>query len=242
MKNKSFYITAVCLVTFFVLNGEAGLLDIIVLDIAQGLLVPFEANHWIITVYSLSFAAVIIAAARLGVIYGYYKVTFVGILLYTVGGIICAVSSSFIEIIVGRFLQGIGAGLCIPNITGIIFAKFGEKKGLASGIIECAISVALLIGPLYGTAVAQEFSWKYIFIIDSIITILLIFAFWKFSRAYNNPDRTQKISITAIILLFISIGTILFAFKFTFGYFQKNNFIHRHNGDTRYRGYPFLSH
>jgi MFS family permease len=212
MKNKAFFITAFTLITLFILNGETGVINLAVVNIARGLSIPIGNSPWIITAYFLSFASCIIAAGRLGAMYGYYRITLIGIALFFIGQIICGASVSFFMLIIGRIFQGIGASFCVPNATGIIFSNFEKEKGLASGIIECTIGLAILIGPFYGAEVIQLFSWRIIFFIDAVIMFIMIFVFWYLTKKYNKQqDADKKIDFLGIIFLFISMSSFLYA-------------------------------
>lgn len=131
----------------------------------------YASIQWIAAGYTLSFAVVLITAARLGDLYGRRRLFIVGVIGFTLSSAACALAQSPGQLIGFRLVQGVFAALLIPQGFGLIraafppaqlgkaFALFGPVMGL-SAVVGPIVGGALVDGDLFGTG------WRMIFLIN----------------------------------------------------------------------------
>ncbi|MHB8613915.1 MAG: DHA2 family efflux MFS transporter permease subunit [Candidatus Dormibacteraceae bacterium] len=136
--------------------------------------------EWTINSFTLAFAAGIITAAALGDRFGRRRVFTVGLTVFTVASVACAVAPTASALIVARTLQGIGAAMVMPLSLTILTSAFpAERRGAVIGIWGGIGGLAVASGPLVGGAVTQGLDWHWIFWINvpiGLIAVLLAHA------------------------------------------------------------------
>ncbi|RHW51281.1 MFS transporter [Bombilactobacillus bombi] len=129
-------------------------------------------------------------------------------LLFILGAIIDALAPTFILLLIGRMIQGVGTGLALPLMFNIILEQVpAEKIGLMMGIGSLITAIAPAIGPTYGGLVVNSLGWRYIFILLLPILIVSLFLGWfsitQVSAIHKTP--IDWLSIVSIILLFTGL-------------------------------------
>lgn len=129
---------------------------------------------WIFGIYILFFMIGTPLMAKLSDIYGRRTIYVLDVFLFAVGSAITFTSTSFEQILIGRAIQGFGAGGIFPVASAFIGDTFPpEKRGSALGIIGSVWGLSGILGPLLG-ALLLNFGWQWLFIINIPIAILVI--------------------------------------------------------------------
>jgi EmrB/QacA subfamily drug resistance transporter len=128
---------------------------------------------WIANVYMLALAACLLAAGRLGDIFGRKRVALVGLGLFASASIVCAASTSTGMLIVGRSIQGLGAALVTATSLSIVSDAFDDGgRATAIGIWSATGAVGSAIGPLVAGVVADVWSWRGFFLLSLPLTLV----------------------------------------------------------------------
>lgn len=123
--------------------------------------------QWVVNVYTLPLAALILLGGSLGDHQGRRRWLVIGTGLFGAGSLMCALSTSLILLLVGRALQGIGAGLLLPNSLALLNGAYeGEARGRAIGIWAAAGAIAAAIAPMIGGWLVTHAGWESIFYIN----------------------------------------------------------------------------
>ncbi|WBB63045.1 MFS transporter [Streptomyces sp. WMMC500] len=119
---------------------------------------------WAVNAYTLAFASLILTGTTLADRFGRLRVFSIGLTVFTVGSILCAVSPSLGFLIGARVVQGVGGGVVLPLTLALITSVTPpEERGKAIGIWGGVIGIAVASGPVVGGAIIQGFSWHWIF-------------------------------------------------------------------------------
>src|SRR5438270_1992495 len=104
---------------------------------------------WIIDAYTLTFASFMLTGGALGDLYGRKRFFMAGLIVFTVGSLLCGLSGSTAQLIAFRATQGLGAALLLPGSLSIITATFrGRERGAAIGIWAAFSGLAIALGPI----------------------------------------------------------------------------------------------
>jgi EmrB/QacA subfamily drug resistance transporter len=123
--------------------------------------------QWVVNIYTLPLAALILLGGSLGDHHGRRLWLVIGTALFGVGSLVCALSGSIEPLLVGRTVQGIGAGLLLPNSLALLNGAYeGEARGRAIGIWAAAGAIAAAIAPLIGGWLVDHAGWESIFYIN----------------------------------------------------------------------------
>ena len=123
--------------------------------------------QWVVNVYTLPLAALILLGGALGDHHGRRRWLVIGTSLFGVGSLLCALSGAIEPLLAGRALQGVGAGLLLPNSLALLNGAYeGEARGRAIGIWAAAGAIAAAIAPLLGGWLVDHVGWESIFYIN----------------------------------------------------------------------------
>ncbi|MDE3091594.1 MAG: MFS transporter, partial [Chloroflexota bacterium] len=134
-----------------------------------------RAGAWIFTTYVLFNLIGVPLMAKLSDVFGRRSIYIVDVALFATGSLIVALSPALPVMLVGRAVQGLGAGGVFPVASAVIGDTFPpEKRGSALGLIGAVFGVAFLIGPILAGAVLYFLSWHWLFVINLPIAIIVI--------------------------------------------------------------------
>lgn len=129
---------------------------------------------WIFNIYVLFQLMGTPLMAKLSDRYGRRAIYVLNLALFGLGSLILATAPSFAVLLVGRAIQGLGAGGIFPVASAVIGDTFPpEKRGQTLGLLGAVFGIAFLVGPILG-GVLLRFSWHWLFLINLPIVLLLI--------------------------------------------------------------------
>ncbi|NGQ94788.1 DHA2 family efflux MFS transporter permease subunit [Brevibacillus sp. SYP-B805] len=165
-----------------VIGTFMAILDTSILNVAlPKLMVLFSVDtkqiEWVLTAYMLVSGAIIPITTYLGERFGYTRLYVISVASFTVGSLLCGLAWDNPSLIVFRVIQGIGGGLIMPVGQALMFRFIPrEKMGVAMGLFGLSIAAAPSIGPTLGGLIVEEYSWRWLFMINvpvGIIGVLL---------------------------------------------------------------------
>ncbi|MFL6672871.1 MAG: MFS transporter [Massilia sp.] len=126
-----------------------------------------EGLSWIVNGYLLPLSALLLTGGAAGDRFGRRRLLMLGIGLFALASLLCAVAPNLGWLVVGRVLQGTGAALLMPNSLAILGSSFeGEARGRAIGIWAAVGAAAGALGPLIGGWLIDVVGWRAIFLIN----------------------------------------------------------------------------
>lgn len=133
--------------------------------------------------------------------------------IFTFGTLVSAVAPSFSLLLIGRILQGMGAGIMMPLLQTIMFLIFPiEARGRAMGIFGVVIAFAPAIGPSLSGYLVDQFPWRSVFYV--VLPIGLIITISSYFVLKNVTEQTDpKLDIPSILLSTLGFGGLLYAFS-----------------------------
>ncbi|MDP4094650.1 MAG: MFS transporter [Bacillota bacterium] len=187
--------------------------------IQNNLNVDDKTGIWMITIYTLAYAASIPVMGKLADRFGRKMIYIMSIFLFGVGSLLCGLSQnlgSFGFLLAARTIQAIGGGGIMPVATaefGTIFPK--EKQGMALGLVGGVFGVANIFGSSAGSAILDLFgknNWQFVFYVNVPISIFVIIAGLMF-LPNTKVKSVKKIDILGISLLALLVLSFLYGLK-----------------------------
>ncbi len=163
---------------------------------------------WVVNAYQLAVTVALMPCASLGDVYGHHRVYIWGLVLYTIGSLICALAPSMDVLIAARVLQGLG-GAGIMSVNGalirFIFPRSQLGKGVGYNVLVVAASSAA--GPSVAAAIMSVASWPWLFGAQVPFGVLA----WCLSLKYlpRTPTGSHKFDPISAFLNAISLGTLI---------------------------------
>lgn len=208
--------------------------------IQAGLGVGDKTGIWMITIFTLAYAASIPIAGKVADRIGRKHVYIVCIALFGIGSLICGLSSnfsSFSMLLTGRVIQAIGGGGIMP----IASAEFGttfpeEKRGMVLGLLGGVYGLANILGSSFGSAILDIFgieNWQFLFYINLPIAVVIIIMGSIFLPVNKSSTAPKKIDTLGTVIIVGMILSLIYGLRnidfFNFTESIKSNLV-----------YPFL--
>jgi EmrB/QacA subfamily drug resistance transporter len=159
--------------------------------------VSLSSLQWTLNAYGIAFAAGIITAAALGDRIGRRKVFTIGLGLFTLASVACALAPNLSWLIAARTVQGLGGAVVLPLSLTILTAAFPvERRGMIVGIYGGLAGLAVALGPIVGGAVTQGIDWHWIFWINVPIGVVAVVLGTRLlPESYGAPERLDLVGV-----------------------------------------------
>ncbi|MCF0123354.1 MAG: MFS transporter [Ruminiclostridium sp.] len=174
---------------------------------------------WMITIYTLTYAAIIPIFGKLADMRGRKPVYLLSIALFGAGSVICAVSAltnSFFVLMIGRIVQASGAGGIMPVATAEFGTSFPEeKRGMALGLVGAVYGIANVLGASAGSLIldiAGADQWQWIFLVNVPICLFIVVA-GIVVLPNNRAEDTKAMDKLGTLLMTIIILALLYGLK-----------------------------
>src|SRR5437762_11181589 len=153
--------------------------------------------EWTVNAYTLTFAVLLLTGAALGDRFGRRLIFVVGILVFTAGSALAALSTSATALDLARGVQGVGGAIVTPlTLTLLSAAVPGERRGLALGIWGGIGGLAVALGRLVGGAIVSGVSWYWIFWV--YVPIGLVLAPLAYSRLEESHGGDRALDLPGL--------------------------------------------
>ena len=186
-------------------------------EIAGALGATIEDVAWVVTSYAIANVIIIPMTGFLAEYFGRKKYYVASIILFTIASYFCASSTSLWQLVIWRFIQGLGGGALLSTSQGIIFDAFPPaKRGVASGIFGMGIILGPTLGPFLGGVIVDNYHWSYIFYVNVPIGILAtILTLIYIAQKPGEGTRKQQIKIDypGIMLLTVGVGSLQYVLE-----------------------------
>lgn len=151
--------------------------------------------QWMVNSYTLAIAMFLLISGKWSDCIGRRKMFCLGIIGFTLSSLLCGASTRVFELILARALQGFSAALMLPPQNAMMRELFPPTSlGRAIGVIVSIGSIFLMIAPVMGGYLTEEFSWRWIFGINipiGSIGLWLVLSKWPSMTPVKNPIDLQ---------------------------------------------------
>jgi EmrB/QacA subfamily drug resistance transporter len=166
--------------------------------------------QWIVEAYALFLAALILVGGSLGDHYGRRRIFLVGVGIFTVASVACALALTPGQLIAARAVQGIGGALLVPGSLAIIGASFREEdRGKAIGTWSGFSGITTAIGPVVGGYLVDNVSWRAAFLLNVPLATAVILIAVRYVPESRDPD-SRRLDVPGAVLATVGLGGIVY--------------------------------
>jgi MFS transporter, DHA2 family, methylenomycin A resistance protein len=199
---------------FVVVQLDVTVVNVAVKSIGEALGGGVSGLQWVVSAYTIAFAALILTAGAAGDRLGAKRVFTTGFAIFVLASLGCAISPTIGALIAARAIQGLGAAILVPCSLALLNHAYPEdhERTRAIGIWAAGASVALAAGPVIGGVLIAAIGWRSIFFINLPIGALGIWLAWRYveeapKRKNRGLDYAGQI-LAIIALAVMAAGTI----------------------------------
>ncbi len=200
-------------ISMFLDGLDGTIVNVALPDIAESFGIGTGDTSWVVTVYFLVMAGLILVFGRICDMGALKKVLVSGMAIFTFGSLMCGLSSAFPMLLAFRAVQGVGAAMLASSavMLGVKYLP-KEKIGVAMALVVLGTSLGVAVGPTLGAVLTELISWHWIFFINvpiGIIAILLA------HRAVQPDEGLEEgdLDLPGSAMLFAAIVLGLFAIE-----------------------------
>ncbi len=170
---------------------DGSILSVALPVIGADLQLTFAATLWTQASYLLTMAVLLLPLGRLADARGRLAAYLVGAGVFTLGSLLAALAHGAGLLLAGRVVQGIGGALLGATSAALVTAAFPrEARGRALGINVMAVYAGLSVGPPLGGLLVEVASWRWIFLVNLPVGVLVLAWGWVLLR--KEPATTQR--------------------------------------------------
>jgi len=177
----------------------------------------------IVSGFVLTFGLVLVPMGRLGDQRSRRMLFVIGLSLYTVSSILCAIAPTAAVLIIARLLQGVAAGIQMPQVLGMAQELFqGKERGRAFGLFGATIGVATAFGPTLGGLLialgGATDGWRLIFWVNvPLCLIAIVLVLWVLPHTRTRSRRKVELDPFGVVLFGAAVVALMWPFLFTTG-------------------------
>src|SRR6185436_9084659 len=166
MDRKWWTLVVVSIATFMLLL-DITIVNVALPDIERSLNSSFSDLQWVIDAYALTLAALLLTGGSLADIMGRRLIFVVGIAIFTVASLLCALAGTPLVLNLARGLQGIGGAFMFSTALALLASAYqGRDRGTAFGIWGAVTGASVAVGPLVGGVLTDGIGWEAIFLVN----------------------------------------------------------------------------
>jgi DHA2 family multidrug resistance protein len=196
---------------------DTSIVNVALSDMSGSLGVNIEDVSWVITSYAIANVTIIPLTGFLGEYFGRKNYYVASMILFTAASYMCGQSSSLVELIIWRFIQGVGGGALLSTSQAIMFDIFEpHERPMASGLFGMGIVLGPTLGPTVGGYIIEHYNWPLIFMINipiGIIATILSVTFIERKKDEGQRKKEIKIDYTGILLLLIGVSCLQYVLE-----------------------------
>lgn len=166
---------------------------------------------WVITAYSIANVIIVPMTSWLSQQFGRRNYFAASIIIFTVASFLCGNASGITELIIFRFIQGLGGGALLVTSQTIITESYPpEKRAMAQAIYVLGVIIGPTLGPPLGGYIVDHYAWPFIFYINipvGIIAALLTLQYVR-SPKYAEKRAASEVDWLGIFLLTAAVGAL----------------------------------
>ena len=213
---KRVLITITCILCALLEIVDTTIVNVALNDMKGSLGATLTDVAWVITAYAIANVIVIPMTSWLSQQFGRRNYFAASIIIFTVSSFLCGNATNIWELVVFRFIQGMGGGALLVTAQTILTESYPpEKRSMAQAIYGMGVIVGPTLGPPLGGYIVDNFSWPYIFYINvplGIIAVLMTLSLVK-SPSYGKKQSAREVDWWGMIFLIMFIGSLQFVLE-----------------------------
>ncbi|WP_342728024.1 MFS transporter [Bradyrhizobium sp. B097] len=165
--------------------------------------------QWVVSAYTIAFAAFILTAGALGDRIGAKRIFMAGFAIFTTTSVACAIAPDAVTLIAARCVQGLAAAILVPNSLALLRHAYADEKarGRAVGVWAAGASLALTAGPFVGGGLITLVGWRAIFLVNLPIGLAGLWLAWRFAGETTRHHQ-HRLDLPGQIAAIAALGTL----------------------------------
>lgn len=202
-------VLAICCMSLLIVSIDNTILNVALPSMQRDLHASTSGLQWAIDAYTLVLAALLMLSGSTADRIGRKRVFMTGLVIFTLGSLLCSLAPGLSSLIVFRMMQAVGGSMLNPVAMSIITNTFTDprERARAIGVWGAVVGISMAAGPLVGGVLVESVGWRSIFWVNlpvGLAALLLTLRFVPESRA-PKARRPDPLGQLMVIVLFGSL-------------------------------------
>ncbi len=205
-------ILGICCMSLLIVGLDSTIVNVALPAIRQSLHSSFSGLQWTIDAYTLVLASLLMLAGSTADRIGRRRIFQTGLIVFSLGSLLCALAPTLEWLIGARILQAIGGSMLNPVAMSIIRNVFEDprERAQAIGVWGGVVGLSMALGPVVGGALVDSAGWQSVFLVNvpvGLLALVLTALFVPESRA-RHPRRLDPVGQ---VLVMAGLATLTYA-------------------------------
>ncbi len=203
-------LVAVCLGAFMLLV-DVTIVNVALPDMARALHSSFSSLQWVLDIYALALAALLLAAGALADRLGRRRLYIVGLVVFAGASLACGLAPNVGILIAARAVQGVGAAAMFATTTALLSTTYsGADRGVAFGVWGAVNGGAAAAGPIIGGLLTEHVSWRAIFLVNLPIAAIAVVMALRVLRE-SRDARAARVDLPGVVTFTVAAAGVTYA-------------------------------
>lgn len=167
--------------------------------------------QWVQESYILVFASLLLVWGSLADRVGRKRLLSIGIVIFILSSVWAGLTDSATALILARIVQGIGGAMVLPTTLSLVNANFqGKERGIAFAVWGATIGGMVAVGPVLGGWLATDFDWRWAFMINLPLGILILIGLFVFVPESKSQQLSGRLDWIGAAISVVMFSTLVF--------------------------------
>jgi EmrB/QacA subfamily drug resistance transporter len=211
-RGRRLLILGICCMSLLIVGLDTTIVNVALPAIHRSLHASLSGLQWTIDAYTLVLASLLMLAGSTADRLGRRRIFQVGLAVFALGSLLCALAPTLELLVAARVLQAIGGSMLNPVAMSIIRNVFVDprERAQAIGVWGGVVGLSMALGPLVGGALVDSVGWRSVFLVNvpvGLLAIVLTAAFVPESRA----QRARRVDPLGQALVILALASLTYA-------------------------------
>jgi len=204
---RRYFILAICCMSLFIVGLDVTIVNVALPTIKDGFHAQLSDLQWIMDAYTLVLASFLMLAGSTADRLGRRRIFRIGLILFTLGSLMCSIAPSLGWLVVARVVQALGGSMLNPVALSIVTNTFTEtrERARAIGVWGAVFGLSMALGPVIGGALVSGIGWRAIFWVNVPIGIAALVLTTLFVPESKAP-HARRVDPVGQILVIITLA------------------------------------
>ncbi|WP_030218037.1 MFS transporter [Streptomyces sp. NRRL WC-3626] len=202
-------VLAICCMSLLIVSLDNTVLNVALPSLQREFDASTSGLQWTIDAYTLVLASLLMLAGSTADRIGRRRVFMTGLVVFTLGSVLCSLAPDLNSLIVFRMVQAVGGSMLNPVAMSIITNTFTDRRerARAIGVWGAVVGISMAAGPLVGGLLVESVGWRSIFWINLPVGLAALLLTWRFVPESRAPKarRPDPVGQVLVIVLFGSL-------------------------------------
>ncbi|NUH43373.1 MFS transporter [Streptomyces samsunensis] len=204
-------ILGICCISLFMVGLDTTIVNLALPSIQKDLDATPSGLQWTVDAYTVVLASLLMLSGSMADRFGRRRTFQSGLLLFSLGSLLCGLASDTGSLIAFRMVQAMGGAMLNPVAVSIIANTFTDlrERARAIGLWGAVAGVSIALGPVVGGALVDSTGWQAVFWVNLPVAALALILTSLFVPESKAP-RPRRLDPVGQLLVIVALATLTF--------------------------------